>query len=210
MAEQVPFEKIVVPLDGSKWAEKAIPHAEQIARGGGELMLVHVFRPSGSEFLSDSAIAGQTSHIEEARKRAEQYVKSLRGRIRGKSIQVSAHLIEGGDTAQLICNFVNAEEADVVVMPAASHHRLVRVLMGDLTSSIGGCVNACLLLVRGKVEAEWDAELQPESDIALTSPVTETASPESQVLLNQLSSLHAAGILSAEEFAIKKAAIENR
>ena len=77
MAEQVPFEKIVVPLDGSKWAEKAIPHAAQIARGGGELMLVHVYKPAGSEFLSDSAIARQTAHIDDARKRAEQYVRAL-------------------------------------------------------------------------------------------------------------------------------------
>ena len=69
MADQIPFEKIVVPLDGSKWAEKAIPHAEQIARGGGELMLVHIYRPAGSEFLSDAALAGQTAHLDQARTR---------------------------------------------------------------------------------------------------------------------------------------------
>src|SRR5690606_13166688 len=137
--------------------------ATQIARGGGELMLVHVFRPAGSEFLSDAAIASQTAHIDEARKRAEHYVKALRSQLSSQHIRVSAHVIEGSDAAQLICTFVNTEGADVVVMPAASQNRLVRMLLGDLTASVSGCTNACLLLVRGGSEVEQDDKSQAES-----------------------------------------------
>ncbi len=158
MTEDIVFQRIVVPLDGSKWAEKAIPHAEQIARGGGELLLLHIYKPAGAEFIGDSALAGQTSHLDEAHRRAEDYCKSLRSRISSQNINVSAHVAEGNDFAQMVCNFVTAEGADVVVMPAASHSRLARALMGDLSSSISGCVNACLLLVRGGVEAEWHEE----------------------------------------------------
>ena len=212
MAEQIPFQKIVVPLDGSKWAERAIPHAEQIARGGGELMLVHVFKPAGSEFIGDSAIAKQTAHIDEARNRAEQYVKGLRGQIMSQQVKVSAHVVEGNDVAQLICNFVTAEEADVVVMPSASHNRLARILMGDLTSSVTGCVKACMLLVRGNLEAEWHEESAKALGIGRTDPaptsVPESSAPDSTALLHHLTTLRDAGILSAEEFATKEQEIQ--
>ena len=201
--EQIPFQKIVVPLDGSKWAEKAIPHAEQIARGGGELMLVHIFKPAGSEFLSDSTIAKQTSHFDDARDRAEQYVKGLRSRVSSQNIKVSAHMIEGSDVAQLICKFVNAEDVDVVVMPAASHNRLARMLMGDLTASITGCAKACLLLVRGSVEAEWHEESQKKLD----ARKADTA-PDPALLLQQLVSLKDAGLLTDDEFETKRGALE--
>ncbi|MBZ0299474.1 MAG: universal stress protein [Anaerolineae bacterium] len=214
MIEQVPFQKIVVPLDGSKWAEKAIPHAEQIARGGGELMLVHIYRPAGSEFLSDSVIAGQTAHLDEARRRAEQYVRGLRSRISNQSIRVSAHVLEGRDVAQMVCKFVNDEEADVVVMPAASHPKLARILLGDLTTTVSGCVNACLLLVRGALEAEWDEEsrkvLAAREEANRPAQVSEEVTPDPAILLQQLISLREAGILSAEEFDAKKAEVQKR
>jgi nucleotide-binding universal stress UspA family protein len=215
MFEQIPFQKIVVPLDGSRWAEKTIPHAEQIARGGGELMLLHIFRPSGAEFLSDSAIAGQVAHIDAARRRAEEYVKALRSRISSQNIHVTAHVVEGRDVAQLVCNFVREQEADVVVMPAASHSKLMRILLGDLAAGVSGCVNACLLLVRGNLEAEWDAESQKvlaarEQEMSASQAPSDGGSPEPAVLLQQLISLRDAGILSAEEFVAKQETLQKR
>ena len=217
MDEHIAFQKIVVPLDGSKWAEKAIPHAEQIARGGGELMLVHIYNPAGSEFLSDSVIAGQTAHVEQAHRQAEQYVKGLRSRISSRDVNVSAHVLQGSDFTQLVCKFVHDEEADVVVMPVASHSRLARVLLGDLSASVTGCVNACVLLVRGNLQAEWDEESRKvlaargePSNVPLPTDTTETEQPEPTVLLQQLTSLRDAGILSAEEFEAKKDEVQER
>ncbi|MBK8021114.1 MAG: universal stress protein [Chloroflexi bacterium] len=217
MTEQIPFQKIMVPLDGSRWAEKAIPHAEQIARGGGELMLVHIYQRAGSEFLSDAVIAGQTSHLDEARRRAEEYVKGLRSRISSQNLKVSAHVLEGGNAAQRICQFVNDEDIDVVVMPSASHHNLARILLGDLTSRVGGCVNACLLLVRGSLAAEWDAEsrktLIERGEAAGTPQPAESAGkgvPDTASLLDHLIALRDAGVLSVEEFEAKSDEVQKR
>jgi nucleotide-binding universal stress UspA family protein len=213
MTEQTPFQRIVVPLDGSKWAEKAIPHAEQIARGGGELILLHIFKPTGSQYIGEAALANQTVHIEQARRNAEQYVKGLRARITSQSIRVRAHVMEGNDIAQLVCNFVNAENGDVVVMPAGQQNRLMRALFGDLTSAVSGCVTACLLLVRGNSEAEWDAESQKAMDAGPSNTLfgdNSPAVPASAVLLQQLISLRDAGILTADEFEAKRAALQQR
>lgn len=214
MVDEIPFQKIVVPLDGSRWAEKAIPHAEQIARGGGELILLHVFKPAGSQYLSDAALARQTQHIDQARRNAEHYVKELRSKITSQSINVSAHVVESRDLTQAVCNFVASEGADVVVMPAASHGWLARVLMGDIVSQISGCVNACMLLVRGNLEAEWHEEsaraLAARNADAAPDAASETAAPEPAILLEQLASLYNAGLLSADEFEAKQAEVRKR
>ncbi len=214
MVEAIPFEKIVVPLDGSRWAEKAIPHAEQIARGGGELILLHVFKPAGSQFIDDAVLAHQTTHISEARGNAERYVKELRSKSSSRNINVRAHLVESRDLASAVCDFVTAEGADVVVMPAASHSRLARILLGDTSNQISGCVRACMLLVRGNLEAEWHEESAKalaarngETEAELT---TQVAAPEPAVLLQQLVSLHDAGILSDDEFEAKQASVRMR
>jgi nucleotide-binding universal stress UspA family protein len=214
MAEAAPFQKIVVPLDGSKWAEKAIPHAKQVARGGGgELILLHVYKPAGAEYLSDAALARQQEHISQARRNAEQYVKGLRGEIASENIQVSAHVAEGGEMADLICDFVNAEGADVVVMAAASHNRLVQALMGDITNRIIECCNACLLMVRDTMEAEWKRDggkVEAPGAEAAPRASAPALSAESTRLLQQLRSLHEAGILNDVEFSTKQAEINRR
>ncbi|MCC6801493.1 MAG: universal stress protein [Anaerolineae bacterium] len=214
MAEAVPFEKIVVPLDGSRWAEKAIPHAEQIARGGGELILLHVFKPAGSQFIGDAALANQTTHLDEARHNAERYVKELRSKSSSRNVRVRAHVVESGDLATAVCEFVTAEGADVVVMPAASHNRLARILMGDITNRVSGCVRACMLLVRGNLEAEWHEEsakaLAARDTEAVPDAIPQTTAPAPDVLIQQLLSLRDAGILSAEECDEKIAEVQKR
>ncbi len=204
------FEKIVVPLDGSAWAERAIPHAEQIARGGGgELILVHIYKPAGSEFLGDAALAGQTAHISQSRQEAERYIKSLHNKLSSRRVKVRTQLIEGADVAAHFCEFVNSEGADLVVMPTVGHNRLMRVFLGDLTARIRGCINACLLLVRGNLEAEWDESSRKvleaqAADRAAAAPAT----PSPMLLIEQLESLRSAGLLTADEFEAKKALVQ--
>jgi nucleotide-binding universal stress UspA family protein len=208
------FAKIIVPLDGSRWAERAIPHAEHVARSGGsELILVHIYSPAGADYIGDAALANQTGHITQARQNAENYVKSLKNRIASQNVNVRTQLIEGSNVAALFCDYVNSEGADLVVMPTANTNRLMRVLLGDLTSQIRGCINACLLLVRGNMEAEWDEEsrkaLETQSAAQPHDPPAEN-SPSPAQLLENLKTLFQAGILTAEEFEIKQAEILRR
>lgn len=208
------FAKIIVPLDGSRWAERAIPHAEHVARSGGsELILVHIYSPAGADYIGDAALANQTGHITQARQNAENYVKSLKNRIASQNVNVRTQLIEGSNVAALFCDYVNSEGADLVVMPTANTNRLMRVLLGDLTSQIRGCINACLLLVRGNMEAEWDEEsrkaLETQSAAQPHDLPAENSPPPAQLLEN-LKTLFQAGILTAQEYEAKQAEILRR
>jgi nucleotide-binding universal stress UspA family protein len=205
MEHQNLFKKIVVPLDGSHWAERAIPHAEQIARNAGsELILVHVYHPKGAEYSGNVALAGHTDHTTQARQAAEMYVKGLLGKIASQKVNCRTHIIEGSNVAGLICDFVNSEEADLVVMPTAGQNRLMRMFLGDLSSKVRGCINACLLLVRGDMEAEWDESSRKALERqAATAPTT---TPPAE-LIAKLTSLRDAGILTDDEFEAKRALV---
>lgn len=125
-------------------------------------------------------------------------------------MKVSGHILEGANVAQQVCKFVNEEQADVVVMSAASHNRLARILLGDLTMQVSGCVNACVLLVRGAEAGKAPAD---EGKSGITSQPIEASKkviPDPTSLIKHLLALRDAGILSAEEFKIKKGLEEKR
>src|SRR5687767_1558843 len=90
------YKKIVVPMDGSGWAARAVPHACDIARSNGsELILLHVFRPPASQFTSEIALAGQGQQIQQSREQMKQYLIGLRSELREENFTVRTQMIEG-------------------------------------------------------------------------------------------------------------------
>ncbi|MBZ0291795.1 MAG: universal stress protein, partial [Anaerolineae bacterium] len=111
------YQKIVVPLDGSGWSKRAVPHAVDIARANqAELILLHVFRPPAYEYTDQISLAGQDTQVDQLREQMKQYLIGIRSELRSEKINVRCQLIEGPSTAHLICDFVNNEDADLVVM----------------------------------------------------------------------------------------------
>ncbi|MBZ0278760.1 MAG: universal stress protein [Anaerolineae bacterium] len=149
MSAQGRYKKIVVPLDGSGWSERAIPHAVDIARNNNaELILLHVFRPPAHEFTDQIALAGQEGQIQQLREQIKQYLIGLRTQLRNENIEVRTQFIEGMGVASLICDYVNDEGADLVVMSTHGRTGLGRFLFGSITNKVMECVQVPVLLVR--------------------------------------------------------------
>src|SRR3972149_625641 len=74
------FNRILVPLDGSTLAERAIPHAEQFARiFGSSIVLLQVLDPT-SFHENPSAVDPLSWQIRKAE--ADMYMQGIAGRIR--------------------------------------------------------------------------------------------------------------------------------
>lgn len=149
MAQQGRYKKIVVPLDGSGWSQRAIPHAIDIARANNaELILLHVFRPPGAEYTDQLALAGQEGQIQQLRESMKHYLIGVRTELRDESITVRTQMIEGFNVAALICDYINEEGVDLVVMSTHGRNGLARFLFGSVTRAVMEGVTVPVLLIR--------------------------------------------------------------
>src|SRR5688572_29840888 len=109
------YRKIILPLDGSGWAEAAVPHAARIAKNNeAELILVHVFQSHAAEYQEAMARANPDaefvdSECEEVKRR----LISLRNDLRNEGVTVRGHILFGRDPAYNICQYVESEGADL-------------------------------------------------------------------------------------------------
>lgn len=143
------YRKILVPLDGSRWSERAIPHAVDIARSNdAELILLHVFRPPAYEYTDQLALAGQDAQLDAMRAEIKQYLMGRRGELRNENITVRVQFIEGAGVARLICDYVNSEGIDLVVMSTHGRSGLGQFLFGSVANKVMQCVSVPVLLVR--------------------------------------------------------------
>jgi nucleotide-binding universal stress UspA family protein len=149
MAEQGRYKKIVVPVDGSGWSERAIPHAADIARhNNAELILLHVFRPPAHEFADQVGLAGQEDQLNQLLEQIKQYLIGLRNQLRDEQLNVRVQLIEGIGVAHLICDYINDQDIDLVVMSTHGRTGLARFLFGGVAQKVMQGVRAPVLLVR--------------------------------------------------------------
>ncbi len=148
MTTESRYKKIVVPLDGPGWSQRAVPHAVDIARANAaELILLHVFRAPAAEYTDQISLAGQDEQIQQMREQMKQFLVGIRNELRGEDIHVRAHMVEGTGVANLICEFVNNESIDLVVMSTHGRSGLARFLFGSVANKVMQCVKVPVLLI---------------------------------------------------------------
>lgn len=148
------YKKIVVPIDGSGWSERAIPHAAAIARTNqAELILLHVFRPPAYEFTDQIALAGVEDQLDAMRQEIKQYLMSVRNQLRAENFQVRVQMIEGADAAHLIIDYVNSEGVDLVVMSTHGRTGLARFIFGSVAGKVVQGARVPVMLIRPDEEA---------------------------------------------------------
>lgn len=149
MAENTRYKKIIVPIDGSGWSERAIPHAVDIARSHeAEIILLHVFRPPASDYVGEIALAGQEESLMAMREEIKQKLMGLRSQVRSEKITVRVQMIEGVGVASIICDYINEEGADLVVMSSHGRTGLARFLFGSVAHKVMQEVTVPVLIVR--------------------------------------------------------------
>jgi nucleotide-binding universal stress UspA family protein len=143
------YKKIVVPIDGSGWSERAIPHAMDIARNNNsEVILLHVFKPPAQEYVGELALAGQDEQLMALREERKQQLTAIRNNIRAEKIQVRVQFIEGTGVASIICDYINEEAADLVVMSSHGHTGITRWLFGSIAQKVMQGVRVPVLIIR--------------------------------------------------------------
>ncbi len=144
------YKKVLVPLDGSKRAEKILPHVEELAHrydAGMILLQVIEYRTAVS---AEGAYTPMThEEIEELKQQAESYLTGLANSFTQKSIQCTTKVIYGPVVDSIISA---AERQNVDLIAMASHGRsgLARVFYGSVAAGILQQVDRPLLLIRSR------------------------------------------------------------
>lgn len=141
------LRSILVPLDGSPMAERALPHALAIARrAAATVRIAHVHS------LLDSVEPWQLLYSDtlsdRLRRKKEVYLQSVMRRI-GRRVdqQVAAMVIESGDVTRSLCKA--AAGVSLVVMATHGRGLIGRLMHGSTSHTLIRELPCPLLLIRG-------------------------------------------------------------
>jgi nucleotide-binding universal stress UspA family protein len=112
------YKKILVPLDGSNFAESALGHAREIARASSveKLILLRVIEPLIVD-IKDFIAAERVREAEEKREaRAREYLKKTAAELKKDNIPVETKLVVDGEPAEKILEVAEDEKVDLIIM----------------------------------------------------------------------------------------------
>ena len=132
------FKRILVPVDGSELAEKAIGRARELATlFDAELHFLRVY--ANEQLLADPNSPFDTYHLvvtaEEAKKRAITYLDTVKAEFTGSKLAVHTEAIESNEKiGKTITNFAAANHIDLIVMTSHGYTGFRRLIMGSVTT----------------------------------------------------------------------------
>jgi nucleotide-binding universal stress UspA family protein len=142
------YKKIVVPIDGSGWSQRAITHAADLAHmSHGEVILLHVFKPPLHEYQDTLALAGEGEQISRIRDDTKQKLTALRSQLRSEGIDCRVQVIEAVGIVSQICDYVNEEGADLIVMSTHGRTGISRFVFGSVAHKVVQGVDIPVLLI---------------------------------------------------------------
>lgn len=135
------YQKILLPTDGSKFAEKAAEHAIWIAsRSGAEIIVLNVIETSSLVGLPAEDLIVKIKEMlkEEGRRSLERISEMIsQSEEESKIEDVKITLkTEEGSPADSILKTIENENIDLVVMGTSGKHGLDRFLLGSVTEKV--------------------------------------------------------------------------
>jgi nucleotide-binding universal stress UspA family protein len=136
------YKNIVLAYDGSKFSNKALQEAINIAKSSGGSLLILSVVDITDEFESEAPgltdkMAGKLLKL--AQKALE---KAVDAKVKAK---VEVHV---GDAYEMIVDIARKKKADIIVMGSHGRTGLTRLLMGSVTSRVIGHAPCSVLVVK--------------------------------------------------------------
>jgi nucleotide-binding universal stress UspA family protein len=141
------YRRLLVPLDGSAFAEHAIPLAISIAkRAGAEIEILHVHSPLAAIY-GEGPVIPIDSLESVHRKHKEQYLDQVISRLSSSTSVTVRPLFFDGDIAGTIGRVAANTEVDLVVMTTHARGIIGRLWLGSVADELVRSLTLPLLLV---------------------------------------------------------------
>lgn len=148
------FDRILVPLDGSALAERAVSVAESVARAfDGGLHLIRVLEPGRAGGLSRDCVERRLQQAE-----SDCYLEALADGLRARDVDAETEVLEG-KAAEEIVQAAREGGAELIVLSAYGQGGPGAHRLGSTAHKVVSTAGVSVLLLRG---ASLEAEVTPE------------------------------------------------
>jgi nucleotide-binding universal stress UspA family protein len=136
------FKKILVPLDGSKLAEKILPRVEKMVRYC--QAEVHLIRVVVSYRIDPKE---EKEERERLLQEAWTYLEKIVSRLRKKRVRAYAVVVYGKDAVQ-VCDFARKNKFDLIAMATHGRSGISRWALGSVADKVLNCSVVPVMLIR--------------------------------------------------------------
>ena len=155
------YERILVPLDGSKVGEAALPCVEELLTKLAPKLKVEVILFQVVSSLTHYVIAGEASvqipysekEVEYIKRKSRQYLEKIGENLKSKGATVKTKVATGNATQEII-KAADEVKADMVAMSTHGRSGLSRLTFGSITAKVLRGGNVPVLVVRAPKDTE--------------------------------------------------------
>lgn len=150
------YQKVLVPLDGSELAERALPELMKLCRGGviGEVIVLKVNEtevltlPKAYDRSIDFAALRNARCAE-----SMQYLEGIQARLQADGVKVRTELLEGNPEDKIV-DYANSHGVDLIIIGTHGYTGMKRLVFGSVALQVLHDAYVPVLLVRTKPAEE--------------------------------------------------------
>lgn len=144
------YKTILVPLDGSKRAEKILPHAENLARRyDAAVVFLQVMGPVPLTMRVEPSYDILQEDLEQRIKQAKSYLAALQRDFHEKGIEART-CVDEGPVVDAIIQTAEREGADIIAIASHGRSGLSQVFYGSVAAGVLHRADRPLLLIRSR------------------------------------------------------------
>jgi nucleotide-binding universal stress UspA family protein len=156
------FDRILVPVDGSTFAEYALPHAVHVARTTGARLVLALVHSRYAPAAMDPAMRRMMDDWEDAEAdREAAYLRNLAARIAEEHGLAVLPRLLSGEINPAILNEVRQQEAGLVVLTTHGRAGLERAWLGSVADALLRDLDVPALVIRPDADGEPPPAVAP-------------------------------------------------
>ena len=145
----VMFSKILVGVDGSPFAEKALKYAVDLAKKyNAKLIIVHVvLRRFYAVAPSEAGVLATTVFVKEMETEGKEIINKAESKVKGESVDYECRLGQGVPVEEIV-KISQAEKVDLIVLGSRGLTEVRAFLLGSVSDKVSHHAKCPTLIVK--------------------------------------------------------------